>query len=186
MARVLLRDGLMSFAANAALLLVGLATATACAASTRGKAESSDAANPDDGSDAENLHDGGDAANLDDGAACVPGLNARVSAVLGASWGPACGPCALAQCCAQLTTCDRPDDAGIDAIGFTACGEVLRCTFDDVSGAGAARDGSTDAAPDFDGAAVACHDLASATGAANAEIVVACVRSSCAAECMGF
>jgi hypothetical protein len=126
--------------------------------------------------------DGGQAG----GSQCVPALNAQVSAVLGASWGPSCGPCAQAQCCAQLTTCDTPDDAGIDAIGFTGCGEALRCTFDYVSGAGAARDGSTDASPDFDGAAVACRGLASGIGQVNADAVIACVRSSCLSECAGF
>jgi hypothetical protein len=90
------------------------------------------------------------------------------------------------QCCAQLTACDTLDDAGIDAVGFTECGDALRCTFGYVSGAGAARDGSTDASPDFDAAAVACRGMADESGQANADAVIGCVRSGCASECGGF
>jgi hypothetical protein len=135
-------------------------------------------------------HIGGPCPGVDGGAVeggpCNPGLNAQVAAVLSASWGPACGPCAQAQCCAQLTACDTPGDAGIDTLGFTGCGEALRCTFGYVSGAGAARDGSADASPDFDAAAVACRGMADETGQANANAVMGCVRSGCGSECEGF
>jgi hypothetical protein len=88
----------------------------------------------------------------------------------------ACDTCIEASCCTALTTCDTPDDAGVDDAGSSSCEQLVAC-IDDVN------------ASDPDGGADA-GDICNASYAADVQAKAAgffgCIATSCATPCSGM
>jgi hypothetical protein len=116
---------------------------------------------------------GGDSAALDDGAATVD------SSACSAQWNmydDGCNACGIAHCCAELATCEAPDDAGVNSAGRTHCAALLFCIA-----------GYTGTLPAMHGDPLCkMDDHYLPSEESNANRAVECVRSSCPVACSGL
>lgn len=99
---------------------------------------------------------------------------------------PTCDTCIQSSCCTQLAACDVVGDGGTDYQGYSSCETFFDCVVNYTTGAGAFRDGSSDAAPDFEGGVSACAGFANSTARTNAWALLTCVQTSCASSCPGI
>ena len=111
------------------------------------------------------------------------------------SFDSTCDGCIQTNCCAQLAACDIVTDGGTDYQygggtgyqGYSYCETFFGCVVNYATGAGAGgRDGSFDAAPDFEGGASACAGFADSTARTNAWALLTCIQTSCASACPGI
>ena len=116
---------------------------------------------------------GGDGAALDVGQATVD------SSACAAQWNTyddGCNACGIAHCCAELATCEAPDDAGVNSAGRTHCAALLFCIA-----------GYTGTLPPMHGDPLCkMDDHYLPSEESNADGAIACVRSSCPVACNGL
>jgi hypothetical protein len=89
-----------------------------------------------------------------------------------------CDTCVETSCCTALTTCDTPDDGGVDDAGTSQCELLLGCINDFNS--------TSDAGVDAGGGETACAPSYTAEELTNATGVLTCIRTSCATQCPGL
>ncbi len=141
-----------------------------------------DAARANGGSSAEGVVDGSavEAGSLDTGVMDVVEPSADVEAVsvpcmdglvTKANGNTSCDDCGGTQCCSELAICRQPDDGGIDQNGLNKCAGLVYCIagYENVNGATPERD--------------CFNQHSTAVEQANAEAVVQCLRTECAAAC---
>ena len=104
------------------------------------------------------------------------------------SFDSTCDNCIQTACCTQLAACDTVGDGGTDYLGNSSCETFFGCVVTYATGAGAAYDASSDAAPDFEGGASACAGVGApdSTARTNARALLTCIQTSCASACPGI
>jgi hypothetical protein len=89
-----------------------------------------------------------------------------------------CDSCVATSCCTQLTSCDTPDDAGVNDAGASACEQLISCIND--------YNTSTDAGIDAGAGESACNMSYTASEQSTAEALLTCIRGTCGTQCPGI
>ena len=122
--------------------------------------------------------DTGTTTTPDTGTTTVPDAGGEAAATCGVALdtGSAeCDTCVAASCCTQLTTCDTPDDAGVNEAGLDSCEQLLTC-INDING----TDGGADSGM------ATCDPSYGSTVQTAAAAVLSCIETSCATQCPGL
>jgi hypothetical protein len=134
---------------------------------------------PDSGGSDSSTEEGGRDSQGADSAALDVAEATVDSSACSAQWNTyddGCNACGIAHCCAELATCEAPDDAGVNSAGRTHCTALLYCIA-----------GYTGTLPPMHGdplCKVDDHYLPSEES--DADLAIACVRSSCPSACSGL
>jgi hypothetical protein len=92
---------------------------------------------------------------------------------------PTCNQCVQSQCCAAVSSCGTPDDAGVDDAGNTACELLLKCTLDCVAGnSEAGVDGGSTSSCE-----ASCSPTYTQAEQQSASAVLSCRAASCSPQC---
>jgi hypothetical protein len=89
-----------------------------------------------------------------------------------------CDSCVATSCCTQLTSCDTPDDAGVNDAGASACEQLITCIND--------FNTSTDAGVDAGAGESACNTAYTPTEVTTGAALLTCIRGTCGTQCPGI
>jgi hypothetical protein len=182
---------IISWCAALGLGLIG-ATAFGSAGCSSDDSSTNNTTTDDAGPDSATVTDDGSTTNPDTGTTTNPDTGTTTTddggtdggadggtCSIGLDTGSAdCDTCVAANCCTQLTTCDTPDDAGVDDAGFSSCEQLLSC----INDANASADASADAGVGESD----CNPSYTTDEQTNAEGVLTCIRTSCGTQCPGL